>query len=98
MPRIKIAPSILSADWNKINDEIKQAEPYCELIHVDIMDGIFVPNKTIDAKFVSRIKTKIPLDIHLMVHGPSEEYISGFVKAGGSIITVHQEAYKNKSE
>jgi len=92
MPKIKIAPSILSADWNKINKEVKEVEPYCELIHVDIMDGIFVSNKTIDAEFVSKIKTKIPLDVHLMVQEPSEDYISGFIKAGGSIITVHQEA------
>lgn len=98
MLKIKIAPSILSADWNKINEEIKQVEKHCELIHVDIMDGVFVDNKTIDAKFVSRIKTKVPLDVHLMVQEPSEDYISGFIKAGGSIITLHQEAYRSTEE
>ena len=92
---IKIAPSILSADQKHINSEIKQVKPYCQLIHVDIMDGVFVPLTTIDAKFVSRIKTKIPLDIHLMVQDPSKEYIKSFINAGGSIITVHQETCKN---
>src|SRR3989338_7439060 len=98
MPKIKIAPSILSADWDKINEEIKQVEKNCELIHVDIMDGVFVENKTIDAKFVSKIKTKIPLDVHLMVQEPSDDYILGFIKAGGSIITLHQEAYGSTEE
>ena len=98
MPKIKIAPSILSADWDKINEEIKQVEKHCEIIHVDIMDGIFVENKTIDAKFVSKIKTKIPLDVHLMVQEPSEDYILGFINAGGSIITLHQEAYGSTEE
>lgn len=98
MPKIKIAPSILSADWNKIDGEIRQVEKHCELIHVDIMDGVFVGNKTIDARFVSRIKTKIPLDVHLMVQDPSEEYITGFIRAGGSIITLHQEAYGSVEE
>ncbi len=98
MPKIKIAPSILSADWDKINEEIKQVEKHCELIHVDIMDGIFVGNKTIDSKFVSKIKTKIPLDVHLMAQEPSEDYIKGFITAGGSIITLHQEAYGSIEE
>ena len=98
MPKIKIAPSVLSADWGKINEEIKQVEKNCELIHVDIMDGVFVENKTIDAKFVSKIKTKIPLDVHLMVQEPSDDYILGFIKAGGSIITLHQEAYGSTEE
>ncbi|MBI2108415.1 ribulose-phosphate 3-epimerase [Candidatus Woesearchaeota archaeon] len=98
MPKIKIAPSILSADWNHINKEIKEVKPYCGLIHVDIMDGIFVPNKTIDSKFVKKITTKVPLDVHLMVQEPSEEYILDFINAGGSIITLHQEAYGSIGE
>ena len=95
MPKIKIAPSILSADRSKINQEIKEIEKYADLIHVDIMDGIFVPPVTIDAGFVKKIKTKIPLDVHLMVHEPSDSYIQGFIDAGAHSITIHEEACRN---
>ena len=95
MPKIKLAPSILSADFSKINDEIKQIEKYSDLIHVDIMDGIFVRPTTVDANFVKKIKTKVPLDVHLMVHEPSNSYIKGFIDAGASSITIHEEACKN---
>ena len=95
MPKIKLAPSILSADFSKINDEIKQVEKYSDLIHVDIMDGIFVRPTTVDANFVKKIKTKVPLDVHLMVHEPSNSYIKGFIDAGASSITIHEEACKN---
>jgi len=91
MPKIKLAPSILSADRSKINSEIKQVEEYSDLVHVDIMDGIFVPPTTIDAEFVSKIKTKVPLDVHLMVHEPSNSYIQGFIDAGAASITIHVE-------
>ena len=95
MSRIKIAPSILSADLSKINDEIKEVEKYSDLIHVDIMDGIFVKPTTIDAAFVKKIKTKLPLDVHLMVHEPRDSYIKGFIDAGASSITIHEEACIN---
>ena len=95
MPRIKIAPSILSADKSKINEEIKQVEKYSDLIHVDIMDGIFVPPTTVDSNFVKSIRTKVPLDVHLMVHEPSDSYIRGFINAGASSITIHEEACRN---
>ena len=95
MPKIKLAPSILSADFSEINDEIKQVEKYSDLIHVDIMDGVFVPPTTVDRYFVSKIKTKVPLDVHLMVHEPSDSYIKGFIDAGASSITIHEEACKN---
>ena len=95
MPRIKLAPSILSADFSKINDEIKEVEKYSDLIHVDIMDGIFVPPTTINADFVRTIKTKIPFDVHLMVHEPSDSYIQGFIDAGAHSITIHEEACRN---
>ena len=97
MPKIKIAPSILSADFKRINEEIKIVEKYSDLIHVDIMDGIFVPPTTVDANFVKGIGTKVPLDVHLMVHEPSEEYIKDFIDAGASSITVHVEACKYPS-
>ena len=95
MPRIKIAPSILSADLSNVNKEIKEVEKYVDLIHVDIMDGIFVPPKTVDSSFVKDIKTKVPLDVHLMVHEPSDSYIRGFADAGAFSITIHEEACKN---
>ena len=95
MPKIMIAPSILSADLSKVNDEVKEVEKYSDLIHVDIMDGIFVPQTTVDSKFVKNIKTKIPLDVHLMVHEPSDSYIKGFIDAGAYSVTIHEEACKN---
>ena len=98
MPKIKIAPSILSADFSRINDEIAQIEKYSDLIHVDIMDGIFVPPTTIDSEFVKTIRTKVPLDVHLMVHEPGENYINGFIGAGAYSITIHEEACKNPME
>ena len=98
MPKIKIAPSILSADLSKINKEIKEVEKYADLIHVDIMDGIFVPPAAVDADFVKAIKTKVLLDVHLMVHEPSDSYINGFIKAGASSITIHEEACREPSK
>lgn len=95
--KIKIAPSILSANLSKINDEIREVEKYSDLIHVDIMDGIFVPPTTVDANFVKTIKTKVPLDVHLMVHEPSDSYLKGFIDAGARSITIHEEACKNPS-
>lgn len=98
MPRIKIAPSILSADLSKINQEIKEIEKYADLIHVDIMDGIFVPTTTVDSGFVKTIKTKVPLDVHFMVHEPSDSYIKEFIDAGAYSITIHEEACRNPSK
>ncbi len=98
MPKTKIAPSILSADLSKVNREIKEVERYADLIHVDIMDGIFVPYATVDAKFVKTIKTKVPLDVHLMVHEPSDSYLKGFIDAGAYSITIHEEACINPAK
>ncbi|OGJ44493.1 ribulose-phosphate 3-epimerase [Candidatus Peregrinibacteria bacterium RIFOXYA12_FULL_33_12] len=88
---IKIAPSILSADFGKLNEEIAAVEPYSDWIHVDVMDGHFVPNITIGPVIVKSIKSKLPLDCHLMIESP-ERYVENFVKAGAAHITVHQEA------
>jgi ribulose-phosphate 3-epimerase len=93
--KMLIAPSILSADFKKINEEISQVEKYSDLIHVDIMDGKFVPPTTVNSNFVKGIKTKVPLDVHLMVQDPSDAYIKGFIDAGASSITVHVEACKD---
>lgn len=97
MPKVKIAPSILSADLSKVNEEIKQIESYADLIHIDVMDGIFVPNTTVDADFIKTIRTKVPLDVHLMVHEPSDSYLRGFIDAGAYSITIHEEACRNPS-
>ncbi|MBN2422436.1 ribulose-phosphate 3-epimerase [Candidatus Woesearchaeota archaeon] len=90
--RTKIAPSILSADFSKLKDEIKSIEPYCDLLHVDVMDGHFVPNITIGPCVVKSIRkiSKLEFDVHLMISEP-EKYIESFAKAGADIITVHSE-------
>lgn len=92
--KIQIAPSILSADFGKLNEEIATVEPYVDLLHVDIMDGHFVPNITMGPPVVAKIQSKLPLDLHLMIEHP-EQYIDDFVKAGAASITVHVEACKH---
>ncbi|MFA5224478.1 MAG: ribulose-phosphate 3-epimerase [Candidatus Omnitrophota bacterium] len=91
--KIKIAPSILSADFSKLALELKKVEAAgADLIHVDIMDGHFVPNITIGPVVVKYIRkaTSLPLDVHLMIENPAK-YIDAFVKAGSDMITVHIE-------
>lgn len=91
---LKIAPSILSADFAKLGAEIKDVEKGgADYIHVDVMDGHFVPNITIGPLIVEAIKpvTTLPLDVHLMIENP-DPYIPVFANSGASIITVHQEA------
>ncbi|MFD1360291.1 ribulose-phosphate 3-epimerase [Lentibacillus salinarum] len=90
----KIAPSILSADFSQLGNEIQDVEKGgADYIHVDVMDGHFVPNITIGPLIVEAIKphTNLPLDVHLMIENP-DQYIPAFAKSGASIITVHQEA------
>lgn len=90
----KIAPSILSADFAKLGEEIIDVEKGgADYIHVDVMDGHFVPNITIGPLIVDAIKpvTSLPLDVHLMIENP-DPYIPVFAEAGAAIITVHQEA------
>ncbi|WP_034680787.1 ribulose-phosphate 3-epimerase [Caldalkalibacillus mannanilyticus] len=91
---VKIAPSILSADFSKLGEEIKDVEEKgADWIHVDVMDGHFVPNITIGPLIVESIRpvTQLPLDVHLMIENP-ERYIEAFTKAGADLISVHQEA------
>jgi ribulose-phosphate 3-epimerase len=95
--KILIAPSILAADFSDLKSEIKKAElGGADMIHVDVMDGHFVPNITIGPLVVRDIKriTKLPLDVHLMIENPSK-YIDEFRKAGSDIITIHAEAEKH---
>ena len=94
---IKIAPSILSADFAKLGEEIKDVERGgADYIHVDVMDGHFVPNITIGPLIVEAIRpvTKLPLDVHLMIENP-DDYIEEFARAGADYITVHVEACKH---
>lgn len=91
MPGFKLAPSILSADFGRLNSEIEQVEDLVELIHVDVMDGVFVPNITFGQAVVKKIKSKKPLDVHLMIVNP-ERHVEDFAKAGAGIIVVHAEA------
>ncbi|NOZ24872.1 MAG: ribulose-phosphate 3-epimerase [Nitrospirae bacterium] len=91
---VMIAPSILSADFTRLGDEIRKAEEAgADMIHIDVMDGHFVPNISIGQEVVKGIRkaTRLPFDVHLMIEDP-DRYLSDFVDAGADIITVHLEA------
>ena len=94
MSEILIAPSILSADFSNMGEEVKKVERGgADLIHCDVMDGVFVPNITFGIKMVKDIRkhTSLPLDVHLMIVNP-EKYVQKFAEAGADYITVHYEA------
>ena len=94
MASIKISPSILSADFSKLGDEIQNLEKAeADLIHIDVMDGHFVPNITIGPEVISKLRkyTSLPFDVHLMI-SPVHNFIKNFADAGADIITVHPEA------
>ncbi len=91
---VRIAPSLLSADFAKLADELTMLEAAgADWLHVDVMDGVFVPNLTFGAKVIETCKrlTRLPLDVHLMVVEP-EKYFESFVKAGAATLTIHVEA------
>tara|TARA_B100000945_G_scaffold110221_1_gene87307 strand:- start:114 stop:773 length:660 start_codon:yes stop_codon:yes gene_type:complete len=97
MKKIKISPSILSADFSILGNEIKRLQKAkADLIHVDVMDGHFVPNLTIGPPVIKELKkhSKIPFDVHLMI-SPVHRYIKDYALAGADIITIHPEATKN---
>src|SRR3989338_7287417 len=96
MVRKKIVPAILSPNPKTVNKDLKEIEPYSDLLQIDIMDNVFVPNKTPQAEQLKILDTNIPLDIHLMVEEPTGKYIMSFIKANPKLkinnITVHYEA------
>ena len=94
MNSIKISPSILSADFSKLGNEIQNLEKAkADLIHIDVMDGHFVPNITIGPEVISKLRkyTSLPFDVHLMI-SPVHDFIKNFADAGADIITIHPEA------
>ena len=100
MKKIKISPSILSANFSELGNEIKRLEQGgADMIHVDVMDGHFVPNLTIGPPIIKNLreKTKLPFDVHLMID-PVHKYIKDYADAGADIITIHPEATENLSE
>ncbi len=100
MKKIRISPSILSADFSQLGNEIKKLEQGgADLIHVDVMDGHFVPNLTIGPPVIKNLRkyTKLPFDVHLMI-SPVHDYIENYANAGADIITIHPEATKNLNE
>jgi ribulose-phosphate 3-epimerase len=97
MKKIKISPSILSADFSQLGNEIKRLEKSgADMIHVDVMDGHFVPNLTIGPPIIKSLRqyTTLPFDVHLMI-SPVHKYIQDYADAGADIITIHPEATEN---
>ena len=100
MKKIKISPSILAGDFSNLGSEIKRLEEGgADMIHVDVMDGHFVPNLTIGPPVIKSLRkyTKLPFDVHLMI-SPVHKYIKNFADAGSDIITIHPEATENIKE
>ena len=100
MKKIQISPSILSADFSQLGNEIKRLEEGgADMIHVDVMDGHFVPNLTIGPPAIKALRnyTKLPFDVHLMIK-PVHKYIKNYAEAGADIITIHPEATDNLKE
>ncbi len=97
MSSVKISPSILSADFSKLGSEIKDLEKAgADLIHIDVMDGHFVPNITIGPEVIHKLRkySSLPFDVHLMI-SPVHDFIKNFAQAGADIITIHPEATDN---
>ena len=100
MKKIQISPSILSADFSQLGNEIRKLEEAgADMIHVDVMDGHFVPNLTIGPPVIKALRkyTKIPFDVHLMI-SPVHKYIKNYAEAGADLITIHPETTENLND
>jgi ribulose-phosphate 3-epimerase len=93
MRSIQIAPSLLSADFARLGEEINAIEPFANMIHIDVMDGHFVPNLTFGAPVIKSLRswTTLPFDVHLMI-SPVDHFLEDFTAAGADILTIHPEA------
>ncbi len=94
--KIEVSPSILSADFGRLNEEVASIESFCDRLHIDVMDGHFVPNISFGAPVYKCIKTKLPLDVHLMIEHPWK-FFDDFISAGASTLTIHEEVFSNEN-
>ena len=94
---VKIAPSILAADFGRLREEVQEIEPHSDELHIDVMDGHFVPAITMGPVVVASLKTKLPVDVHLMVMNP-ERQVDAFARAGARHISFHVEATQRPND
>ncbi len=95
----RIAPSVLAADFSRLGEEVARVEPHADLLHVDVMDGHFVPNLAVGIPVIASLReiTKLPLDCHLMTLNP-DRYLEPLKEAGADIVTVHIEVFPNPAD
>jgi len=95
----RIAPSILAADFSRLGEEVARVEPHADLLHVDVMDGHFVPNLAVGIPVIASLRkiTKLPLDCHLMTLNP-DRYLEALKEAGADIVTVHIEVFPSPAD
>lgn len=97
MKKVQIAPSLLSADFGKLNEQVALIEAFSDRIHFDVMDGHFVPNISFGAPVMKWVKTNLPIDVHLMIEHPWK-FFEDFKVAGGDVLIVHSEACEKEGK